>query len=162
MSVLFWPSLFLALGLLLLLVEVFIPSGGMIGLCSLLCLAAEPVVCLQPIAGDGRDVHAGGPRGLAAHRDGGLFALVALAAGAKVLPRLPRAARRSKSRMPSTILIAWWAWRGKRSTPLRPSGTVEIDGAAAGEPCRGGISAGGHAGSRHESPIGPTDRSGPA
>ena len=39
MSVLFWPSLFLALGLLLLLIEVFIPSGGMIGLCSLLCLA---------------------------------------------------------------------------------------------------------------------------
>jgi membrane-bound ClpP family serine protease len=38
MSVLFWPSLFLALGLLLLIVEVFIPSGGFIGLCSIVCL----------------------------------------------------------------------------------------------------------------------------
>jgi membrane-bound ClpP family serine protease len=37
MSVLFWPSLFLALGLLLLIVEVFIPSGGFIGLCSVAC-----------------------------------------------------------------------------------------------------------------------------
>jgi membrane-bound ClpP family serine protease len=38
MSVLFWPSLFLALGLLLLIVEVFIPSGGLIGICSIACL----------------------------------------------------------------------------------------------------------------------------
>jgi membrane-bound ClpP family serine protease len=38
MSVLFWPSLFLALGLLLLIVEVFIPSGGLIGICSVACL----------------------------------------------------------------------------------------------------------------------------
>jgi membrane-bound ClpP family serine protease len=34
----FWPSLFLVLGLLLLIVEVFIPSGGLIGICSLACL----------------------------------------------------------------------------------------------------------------------------
>jgi membrane-bound ClpP family serine protease len=39
MSVAFWPSVFLALGLLLLVLEVFIPSGGMIGLCSIACLA---------------------------------------------------------------------------------------------------------------------------
>lgn len=42
MSVVFWPAVFLALGLLLLLLEVFIPSGGMIGLCSIACL----VLCL--------------------------------------------------------------------------------------------------------------------
>lgn len=42
MSVVFWPSVFLALGLLLLVLEVFIPSGGMIGLCSIACL----VLCL--------------------------------------------------------------------------------------------------------------------
>jgi membrane-bound ClpP family serine protease len=42
MSVVFWPSVFLALGLLLLVLEVFIPSGGMIGLCSIVCL----VLCL--------------------------------------------------------------------------------------------------------------------
>jgi membrane-bound ClpP family serine protease len=42
MSVVFWPSVFLALGLLLLLVEVFIPSGGMIGLGAIACL----VLCL--------------------------------------------------------------------------------------------------------------------
>jgi membrane-bound ClpP family serine protease len=38
MSILFWPSLFLAIGLLLLLVEAFIPSGGLIGLCSIICV----------------------------------------------------------------------------------------------------------------------------
>ena len=38
MSIYFWPSLFLALGLLLILAEVFVPSGGMIGLCALACL----------------------------------------------------------------------------------------------------------------------------
>ncbi len=42
MSVVFWPSVFLAMGLLLLLVEVFIPSGGMIGLGAIACL----VLCL--------------------------------------------------------------------------------------------------------------------
>ena len=42
MSILFWPSVFLVLGLLLLIVEVFIPSGGFIGICSIVCL----VLCL--------------------------------------------------------------------------------------------------------------------
>jgi membrane-bound ClpP family serine protease len=42
MSIMFWPSLFLAIGLLLLLLEVFIPSGGLIGLCSVACL----ILCL--------------------------------------------------------------------------------------------------------------------
>ncbi|MGC8641649.1 MAG: NfeD family protein [Isosphaeraceae bacterium] len=35
----FWPIVFLAIGLLLLLLEVFIPSGGLIGLCSVVSLA---------------------------------------------------------------------------------------------------------------------------
>ena len=42
MSVIFWPSVFLVLGLLLLMLEVFIPSGGFIGLSSIACL----VLCL--------------------------------------------------------------------------------------------------------------------
>jgi membrane-bound ClpP family serine protease len=42
MGVVFWPSVFLALGLLLLVLEVFVPSGGLIGLCSIVCL----VLCL--------------------------------------------------------------------------------------------------------------------
>ncbi len=42
MSILFWPSVFLVLGLLLLILEVFIPSGGFIGTCSIVCL----VLCL--------------------------------------------------------------------------------------------------------------------
>ena len=39
MSIVFWPSVFLILGLLLLILEVFIPSGGFIGICSIACLA---------------------------------------------------------------------------------------------------------------------------
>ncbi len=42
MSVVFWPAVFLAIGLLLLILEVFVPSGGFIGLCSIACL----VLCL--------------------------------------------------------------------------------------------------------------------
>ncbi|MGE5756644.1 MAG: serine protease, partial [Planctomycetaceae bacterium] len=38
MSTLAWPLLLLAFGLILLLAEVFIPSGGMIGLLALSCL----------------------------------------------------------------------------------------------------------------------------
>ena len=42
MSVMFWPSVFLVLGLVLLILEVFIPSGGFIGLSSIACL----ILCL--------------------------------------------------------------------------------------------------------------------
>jgi membrane-bound ClpP family serine protease len=42
MSVVFWPSVFLIMGLLLLILEVFIPSGGFIGISSIFCL----VLCL--------------------------------------------------------------------------------------------------------------------
>ena len=42
MSVMFWPSIFLAIGLLLIVLEVFVPSGGLIGFCSIACL----VLCL--------------------------------------------------------------------------------------------------------------------
>lgn len=39
MSTLFWPLLFLGLGLLLLVAEVFVPSGGFMGLSAVFCLA---------------------------------------------------------------------------------------------------------------------------
>ncbi len=38
MSIMFWPSVFLILGLLLLILEVFIPSGGFVGISSIVCL----------------------------------------------------------------------------------------------------------------------------
>jgi len=38
MTMLFWPIAFLALGLLLLFVEVFVPSGGFIGFSALFCV----------------------------------------------------------------------------------------------------------------------------
>lgn len=39
MSVVFWPILFLVIGLMLLFAEAFIPSGGFIGFTALLCVA---------------------------------------------------------------------------------------------------------------------------
>lgn len=39
MSAMFWPFVFLVIGLVLLLLEVFIPSGGLIGVCSVISLA---------------------------------------------------------------------------------------------------------------------------
>ncbi len=41
MSTLAWPLLLLALGLFLLVAEVFVPSGGLIGLLALFCLGAS-------------------------------------------------------------------------------------------------------------------------
>jgi membrane-bound ClpP family serine protease len=38
MTILFWPIAFLALGLLLLFIEVFVPSGGFVGLSALFCV----------------------------------------------------------------------------------------------------------------------------
>ena len=38
MSVLFWPILFLVIGLMLLFAEAFIPSGGFIGVTALVCV----------------------------------------------------------------------------------------------------------------------------
>ena len=86
MSVLFWPSLFLALGLLLLMVEVFIPSGGMIGLCSLLCLGLSLWYAFSQSLGMGAMFMLVDLVALPHHCHGGLFALVALALGSKVLP----------------------------------------------------------------------------
>ena len=43
MSTLAWPLLLLAFGLILLIAEVFIPSGGLIGLLALCCLGLEPL-----------------------------------------------------------------------------------------------------------------------
>jgi membrane-bound ClpP family serine protease len=42
MSQAFWPAIFLAIGLLLIILEVFIPSGGFVGICSIGCL----ILCL--------------------------------------------------------------------------------------------------------------------
>jgi membrane-bound ClpP family serine protease len=127
MSVLFWPSLFLALGLLLLLVEVFIPSGGMIGLCSLLCLGLSLWYAFSQSLGMGA-----------------MFMLVDLVA----LPLTAMAAFSLWSRSPlgrkfflappssEEIEVSHAEYHldrlvgleGQTLTPLRPSGTVEIEG----------------------------------
>ncbi len=39
MTILFWPIAFLLIGLLLMILEVFVPSGGFIGLSALFCVA---------------------------------------------------------------------------------------------------------------------------
>jgi membrane-bound ClpP family serine protease len=127
MSVLFWPSLFLALGLLLLLIEVFIPSGGLIGLCSLLCLALSLWYAFSQSLSMGAT-----------------FMLVDLVA----VPLTAAAAFSLWSRSPlgrkfflappnreeievshaEHHLDRLVGLEGQTLTPLRPSGTVEIEG----------------------------------
>ena len=123
----FWPFVFLAIGLFLLMLEVFIPSGGLIGLCSIACLA----LCLWYAFG----ISAG--LGLTFM----LIDLVALpltvalafslwshtSLGRKFFlrPPAPEEIEVSHADHHLEILVGQV---GRTLTPLRPSGHVEIDG----------------------------------
>jgi membrane-bound ClpP family serine protease len=127
MSVLFWPSLFLALGLLLLLVEAFIPSGGMIGLCSLICLVLSLWYAFSQSLGMG-----------ATFMLVDLVAVPLTAATAFALWSRTPLGRKFFLAPPSREEIEvshadhhldrLVGLEGTAVTPLRPSGTVEVEG----------------------------------
>lgn len=127
MSLLAWPLLLLVLAILLLIAEVFLPSGGTIGLLALGCLAVSLWQAFQVSNRVGLAF-------LAAD-----FALLptSLAVGMYLWPKTPFAKRvflkapnpdeigGSHERTSLERLVGQY---GRALTPLRPSGSVECDG----------------------------------
>lgn len=127
MSTLAWPLLLLAFGLLLLIVEVFVPSGGLIGLLAFSCM----VLSLWKAFHQSTDL---GLKFLLAD-----FLLVPLAGVLAVYlwPRTPLAKRAFlRPPTPEDLVDARPGGRldhlvgqiGRALTPLRPSGLVDFDG----------------------------------
>jgi membrane-bound ClpP family serine protease len=127
MSILFWPSLFLAIGLLLLLVEAFIPSGGLIGLCSIACVLLSLWYAFAQSSSLG-----------AIFMVVDLVAVPVTAALTFTLWTRSPLGRRLMLRPPSSEEIQvshtdlhlehLVGQEGRALTPLRPSGYIEIDG----------------------------------
>jgi membrane-bound ClpP family serine protease len=127
MSTLAWPLLLLAFGLLLLVSEVFIPSGGLIGLLAVSCL----VLSLWKAFQYSTDL---GVKFLVADL---VLLPAAMAAAVYLWPRTPLAKRVFlRPPAPEEIEVSHSAQRldhligqlGRALTPLRPSGMVDFDG----------------------------------
>jgi membrane-bound ClpP family serine protease len=127
MSILAWPLLLLASGLILLVAEVFIPSGGLIGMLAVGCL----VVSLWQAFHQSFDL---GVKFLLADS---LLLPLAFAAGVYLWPKTPLARRVSlRPPGPDDIEGSHASQRldhlvgqfGRTLTPMRPSGLVDFDG----------------------------------
>lgn len=129
MSYLAWPLLLLAIGLILLMAEAFIPSGGLIGLLAIGCLG---VSLYQAFSVPGAPSL--GWKFLAAEI---VLIPVAAVVAIQLWPRTPLARRiflpppdpedaeLAHSRARLDHLIGDF---GRALTPLRPSGNVDFDG----------------------------------
>jgi len=127
MSIMFWPSVFLALGLLLLILEVFIPSGGFIGLCSIACLVLCLWYAFQQSVGLGAtfmviDLVA---LPLTAALAFSLWSRTPLGRKFFLKPPAPEEIEVSHADHHLELLVGQV---GRTLTPLRPCGHVEIDG----------------------------------
>lgn len=127
MSTLAWPLLLLAFGLLLLIAEVFIPSGGLIGLLAICCLILSLWQAFRQST----------TTGLWFLVADFLLMPLALAAAMYLWPRTPLAKRVFlRPPAPEEIEVAHSSHRldhligqfGRALTPLRPSGMVDFDG----------------------------------
>jgi membrane-bound ClpP family serine protease len=127
MSTLAWPLLLLAFGLLLLIAEVFIPSGGLIGFLALCCLGLSLWHAFQQSP----------ELGLKFLLADCLLLPVAMALAIHFWPRTPLAKRVFLARpSPEEIEVSHSSLRldhlvgelGRALTPLRPSGMVDFDG----------------------------------
>ena len=127
MNALIWPILLLALGLILLVAEVFIPSGGLIGLLALGCLGVSVWKAFAHSGALGFQV---------------VLALlvlmpIALLLAAHLWPKTPLARRVFLRRpdpgdelpdLPGDRLDHLIGQFGRALTPLRPSGMVDFEG----------------------------------
>jgi membrane-bound ClpP family serine protease len=127
MSTTAWPLLILALGLILLIAEVFVPSGGLIGLLAVCCVC----VSLWQAFHQSYDL---GIKFLLADL---LLAPLALTVAVYIWPKTPLARRVFlKPPEPEEIEVSHSGHRldhlvgqfGRALTPLRPSGMVDFDG----------------------------------
>jgi len=127
MSIVFWPSVFLVLGLLLLIVEVFIPSGGFIGIGSIVCLVLCLWYAFEQSLGLGVtfmviDLVA---LPLTAGLAFSLWSRTPLGRRFLLKPPAPEEIEVSHADHHLEILVGQL---GRTLTPLRPCGHVEIDG----------------------------------
>ena len=127
MSTLAWPLLLLAFGLLLLIAELFIPSGGLIGFLALCCLGLS----LWRAFGQSVDL------GLKFLLADCLLLPAALVLAIHLWPRTPLARRVFLPRpAPEEIEVSHSSQGldhlvgqlGRTLTPLRPSGLVDFEG----------------------------------
>ena len=127
MSTVAWPLLLLAFGLILLIAEIFIPSGGLIGLLALCCMALS----LWRAFEQSTDL------GLMFLLADFLLMPMAVVLGVYLWPRTPLAKRvLLKPPAPEEIEASHSGQRldhlvgqlGRALTPLRPSGMVDFDG----------------------------------
>ncbi len=138
MGTLGWPLLFLVVALCLLIAEVFIPSGGLIGAAAAFCLGYSLWLAF-------RHSYASGMRFLAAD----VFLLpMALMLAMYLWPKTPLAKRVFlKPPGPEEIEVSHAAERldhligqiGRVLTPLRPSGRVDFDGRPLDAVSEGGL-----------------------
>jgi membrane-bound ClpP family serine protease len=129
MSYLIWPLLLLVIGLILLVTEAFIPSGGIIGLLAVGCLGVSLYQAFTV-----PDAPYLGWKFLAAEL---LLIPVALVVAVQLWPRTPLARRiilppptpeEVESAAPRHRLDHLVGEFGRALTPLRPSGLVDFDG----------------------------------
>lgn len=127
MSTLAWPLLLLAFGLILLIAEVFIPSGGVIGVLALACIGLSLWRAFEQSA----------DLGLKFLLADFLLAPLVLSLALYLWPRTPLAKRvflqpparedielsHSSQRLDHLV-----GQVGRALTPLRPSGMVDFDG----------------------------------
>jgi len=127
MSTLAWPLLLLAFGLLLLIAEVFIPSGGLIGFLALCCLGLS-LWCAFQVSFE---------LGLKFVLADCLLIPLAAAVAIHLWPRTPVGRRVLLTRPSPEEFEASHSNRrldhlvgqiGRALTPLRPSGLVDFDG----------------------------------
>jgi membrane-bound ClpP family serine protease len=127
MNALIWPTLFLVVGMILLVAEVFIPSGGLIGLLALGCLG------LSIWKAFAHSINLGLEFVLALM----LMMPISLMLAVHLWPRTPLAKRIFlKPPDAEDIVASHQAERldhligqfGRALTPMRPSGMVDFDG----------------------------------
>jgi len=121
-----WPTMCLAVGLFLLIAEVFIPSGGLIGLLAVGLLGVSLYLGFTTT-----------PHGLKFVMAIGLLLPLTLAAAVHLWPRSPLAkyifltpptAEESAPEVRGVVLEHLLGQFGRALTPLRPSGLVDFEG----------------------------------
>ncbi len=121
-----WPCLCLALGLVLLLAEVFIPSGGLIGLLALGLLGVSLYLAFTTT-----------PHGLKFVVALGILVPITFFAAVQIWPRTPMAkyiflsppsAEDMAPEVGAVMLDHLIGQFGRAITPMRPSGLVDFEG----------------------------------
>ena len=129
MSYLIWPLLLLAFGLMLLMVEAFLPTGGLIGLLAVGCLGVSVYQAFSV-----SDAPTLGWKFLAAEV---ILIPVAMIVAIQLWPKTPFAKRYFlRPPAPEELDLAHSPHRldhligeiGRTLTPLRPSGVVDFEG----------------------------------